>query len=91
MSTEDQSDYAGPPHNQPDTRGTLPPAAKTWTVILSGVERLGKELGLPVLVLLAAHWGIIDAKDAGIIFTGAIGTVLGGNFALRKGETKDDK
>jgi hypothetical protein len=72
-------------------RGTLPPNAKTLREVFAGLERIGKEIGLPVLVLLAAHWDVIDKKDAAFAFIGAVSTVLGGNFALRKAEQAGDK
>jgi hypothetical protein len=72
-------------------RGTLPPTAKTLREVFAGLERLGKEIGLPVLCLLAVKWGLLDVKDAAVVFTGIVGTVLGGNFALRKAEQPGDK
>lgn len=78
---QNPSDYIAPPNS-------LPPAGKISREIFAGLERLGKELGLPVLCLLAGHWGLLDPKEAGLIFVASISTVLGGNFALRRAESK---
>lgn len=75
----------------PRLPGTLPPAAKTWTVVFTGVERLGKELGLPILCLLAVKWDLMDKQAGAYAFLAAISTVLGGNFALRKAEQQGEK
>ena len=84
-------DLEHPPDTAALRPGTLPPIAKTWVVIFAGVERLGKELGLPMLCLLAVKWGLLSTEAGGYAFIGAIGTVLGGNFALRKGEQQGEK
>lgn len=72
-------------------RGTLPPQAKILKEIFAGLERLGKELGLPVLCIVAGKYGLLEPKEAGMAFLSAVSVVLGGNFALRRGEHKDER
>lgn len=80
--------------NPPDTvaiprPGTLPPSAKTVAVVFAGIERISKEVGLPVLALLAGRWGLLEPKAAGDAFLAALSFVLGGHFGLRRGETQE--
>ncbi len=70
---EHQSDYA-----VQKAAGTLPPAAKTSREVAHGL----RDIGLPLMCLLAAKWGIVSGE----IFLFAVSAVLGGNFALRRGE-----
>lgn len=75
-----------PPDSAEPRPGTLPPSGKVTREIFSGLERLGKELGLPVLCLLAGHWGLLSPEKAGDAFVSALSFVLGGYYALRRGD-----
>jgi len=86
-------DDDNPPDLRPPVqpRGTLPPNAKTVREIFAGIERIGKEVGLPVLALLAGKWGILKPDQAGDAFMAALSFVLGGHFGLRKPGGSDER
>ncbi len=58
---------------------TLPPAAKVSREVLHGL----RDILIPAMCLLAAKYGLVSGE----IFAGAVFIVLGGNMALRKGES----
>jgi hypothetical protein len=70
------------PDPPPPLQTTLPPAAKTSREIGHAV----RDIALPAMALLAAKWGIVD----GYVFAGALFLVLGGSYALRKGDGTPD-
>lgn len=72
-------------------RGTLPPAAKTWTVIMDGLERIAVRLGLPAMCLIAAKFELMPKDQLGYAFSGAIAGAITGHFALRGREPSQDR
>lgn len=81
------------PENPPDIAlprpGTLPPAAKTWTVVMDGIERIAVRLGLPAMCLIAAKFELMPKEQIGYVFGAALSGSLIGHFALRRGEPQD--
>lgn len=70
-------------------RGTLPPAAKTWSVIMDGLERIAVRIGLPAMCLVAAKFEMMPKEKLGDVFALSIVGAITGHFALRGKEPQE--
>lgn len=82
---QNPSDYIAPAPRP----GTLPPAAKTWSVVMDGLERIAVRIGLPAMCLFAAKFELMPKEQIGLAFAGAITGAITGHFALRGREPQE--